>query len=522
MIEILGWVLIVSVSVATLALMTYGLHLYVLLFLFRRRVSGKRVAQREAIEQYHGDGGRSDHPIITTQIPIYNEQDVAVRVIEAAAAMEYPTGRHEIQVLDDSDDATREVVDAVAARLNAAGADVKVIRREKRVGYKAGALTHGMALARGEYIAIFDADFVPPSDFLHKVVPLIDADDKLACVQGRWAHLNRDESWLTEAQAYGIDAHFAIEQGARAWNGLMMNFNGTAGIWRKSAIDDPDVGGWSGDTLTEDLDLSYRAQLAGWRIDYCMDLPCPAELPGTMGALKSQQRRWATGSTQVARKLLPRVWRSNRGFGEKLEATLHLTHYSVAIWMLVLAVVVRPLLYVFTDATLFEAWFNYAWMVILVSAFAPSLIYAYARYVLDGRIAGVRAIPSMLVLGCGMCVNNAIAVVRGMYERGGEFVRTPKSGSTVNVTKASSYRNIQNRMWLVELALGVYSALSFTAYFTGYHTGFSIFLLIYTFGFLLVGWASRPVLARRSVQEQLAVEPLLATEVVSVESVGNA
>ena len=522
MIAIMGWVCILAVSAATLALMTYGLHLYALLYLFRRRVDEKRKAQRTTIDRYHGQAARSVHRVVTTQIPIYNERDVAVRVIEAAAAMAYPAGGHEIQVLDDSDDATGDVVDAVAARLNAGGADVKVIRRAERVGYKAGALAHGLTLARGEYIVIFDADFVPPSDFLYKAVPLIDADDGLACVQARWAHLNRDESWLTEAQAYGIDAHFAIEQGARAWNGLMMNFNGTAGIWRKRAIDDPNVGGWSGDTLTEDLDLSYRAQLAGWRIDYCMDLPCPAELPGTMGALKSQQRRWATGSTQVARKLLPRVWRSKRSLGEKVEATLHLTHYSVAVWMLVLAVVVRPLLFVFTDVALFDAWFGYAWLVVLVSACAPSLIYAYARYVLDGRITGFRAIPSMLVLGCGMCVNNAVAVVRGLYERGGEFVRTPKSGSTVRVTKTSSYRTIQDRMWLVELGLGVYSCLSFTAYFQGYHRGFSVFLLIYTLGFLLVGWASRPRFAPSSSEERRGLAPLLDADVGSVESVGNA
>lgn len=521
MIAILGWVLIVAVSIATLALAVYGLHLYVLLFLFRRRVTGKRRTQREVIERY--GAGRTDDawPLVTTQIPIYNERDVATRVIEAAAAMDYPPGRHEVQVLDDSDDATRDEVDAIAATLNALGHDVKVVRREARTGYKAGALAYGLETARGAYVAVFDADFVPPPDFLRKAVPLIDSDSGLACIQGRWDHLNRSESWLTEAQAYGIDAHFAIEQGARAWNALMMNFNGTAGMWRKAAIDDPAVGGWSGDTLTEDLDLSYRAQLAGWRIDYCMDLPCPAELPGTIGALKSQQRRWATGSTQVACKLLPQIWRSGHSLGAKIEATLHLTHYSVAVWMLVLAIVVRPLLAVFTDATLFVYWFRYAWVVIVVSAIAPSLVYAYARLVLEGRMSGLRAIPSMLVLGCGICANNAAAVIRGLYLRGGEFVRTPKSGSTGRASKSSSYQVMQNRMWFFELALGIYSFLSFTAYFLNYHKGFSLILLLYAIGFLLVGWSSRPRPAGGSPRRQ-APEPFLGADVRAAEPVGSA
>jgi cellulose synthase/poly-beta-1,6-N-acetylglucosamine synthase-like glycosyltransferase len=341
-------------------------------------------------------------------------------------------------------------------------------------------------------VAVFDADFVPPSFFLRTAVPLLEASPDLACLQGRWSHLNRDESWLTKAQALGIDGHFAIEQGARAWNGLMLNFNGTAGVWRKAAIEDPKVGGWSGDTLTEDLDLSYRAQLAGWKLDYCLDLPCPAELPGTVSALKSQQRRWATGSIQVACKLLPRIWRAPLSLGKKVEATLHLTHYSVALWMLLLALVARPMLLAFTDGRLFHRWFWLAWTVILFSAFAPSLTYAYARYSLGGRWSGLRTIPSMLILGCGMCVNNSLAVVRGLFMHGGEFVRTPKSGSAGAKAQVSSYRVAQSGMWLVEIALGLYSLLSFVVYFKEYHRCFSFFLLLYAIGFCLVGWLSRP------------------------------
>ena len=516
------WGVLALFAFATLALVVYGLHLYVLLVLFRRRVKGKQALQTEIIESFHRDRAEASWPVVTTQLPIYNEMDVARRIINAAARIEYPAGKHEIQVLDDSDDATRAIVDETAERLRALGIDVKVVRREDRSGYKAGALAHGLRSARGEYVAIFDADFIPPEDFLHKAVPLLEAEPKLACLQGRWAHLNRDESWLTEAQALGIDGHFAIEQGARAWNGLMMNFNGTAGVWRRAAIDDPEVGGWSGDTLTEDLDLSYRAQLAGWKLDYCLDLECPAELPGTVAALKSQQRRWATGSIQVACKLLPRIWRSPISLGEKIEATLHLTHYSVALWMLVLALVARPMLFVFTDDRILQQWFWVFWMGVLMSALAPSLVYAYARYTLVGRWNGFKTIPSMLILGCGMCVNNTLAVLRGLYLQGGEFVRTPKSGSDAQSAKFSSYQLAQSRMWCIELMLGAYSLISFVVYVTANHMGFSVFLLLYAIGFCLIGWLSRP---QRRIEPSAASAPvgaLLGAEVSPAETPGGA
>ncbi|MCH7808884.1 MAG: glycosyltransferase [Planctomycetes bacterium] len=506
------WIVFFVFALATLALATYGLHLYVLLILFRRKVTSERRKQKDIIGAYARAQPGDDWPVVTSQIPIYNEADVAERVIEAVAAIDYPTGKHEIQVLDDSNDATRETIDRVADRLRERGIDVKVVRRATREGYKAGALAHGVAQARGEYVAVFDADFVPPADFLRKAVPLLEAAPDLACLQGRWDHLNRNESWLTSAQALGIDGHFAVEQGARAYNGLMMNFNGTAGVWRKSAILDPEVGGWSGDTLTEDLDLSYRAQLAGWRIGYCLDMPCPAELPGTIAALKSQQRRWATGSIQVARKLLPRIWRAKLSLGEKVEATLHLTHYSVAVWMLLLALVARPMLIVFADGRLFTHWAWIAWGVILLSAFAPSLVYAYARYSLDGRWLGFRTIPSMFVLGCGLCVNNSLAVFRGLFLRGGEFVRTPKSGSTAERVKGSSYNLTTNKMWIVELALGVYSALSFIVYYSNYHRVFSFFLLVYAIGFCVVGWLSRPQRSPQASKPPMGVPSLVGAE----------
>jgi cellulose synthase/poly-beta-1,6-N-acetylglucosamine synthase-like glycosyltransferase len=463
-----------------------------LLYLFLRRYVGKRAQQRGVVEEYLQTVPPEQWPGVTSQVPIYNEADVAARVIRAVAAMEYPRGRHSIQVLDDSTDETRFLVDRTVRRLREQGVDVEVVRREQRVGFKAGALREGLTKCRHPLVAVFDSDFVPPVDFLKRAVPLLARDEKLACLQGRWAHLNADESWLTRAQSVGIDAHFAVEQGARAWNGLMMNFNGTAGVWRKAAIEDPAVGGWSADTLTEDLDLSYRAQLAGWKIDYCLDLACPAELPSSINALKAQQRRWATGSIQTAVKLLPRIWRAPIGLGHKLEASLHLTHYSVSLWMLVLALLARPML-VMVDPAPHAACFLTGWLMVLFSSIAPPIVYGYARYSLGGGWSGFRTVPIMMVLGTGLSVNNGIAALCGLFQRGGEFVRTPKSGSTRNSRMTSRYKAARYRyMWFVEMLLGAYCLANWAIYMTVDRVAFSIFLGIYAAGYLTVGWISRP------------------------------
>lgn len=472
-------------------LAVYGLHLYVLLWLFRRRSKNAHEKQAAVIAQYHASTPESDWPTVTSQIPLYNERDVSERIIRAVAAFDYPRDKHEIQVLDDSNDGSSVGIDRVAEELRRDGLDVQVIRRPDRRHYKAGALEIGVGVAKGDYLAVFDADFLPPADFLRRSVPLLDESPDLACLQGRWSHINEDESWITRAQALGIDGHFAVEQGARAWNDLLMNFNGTAGIWRKSAITDPTVGGWSGDTLTEDLDLSYRAQLHGWKLNYSLDLACPAELPGDINAFKSQQRRWATGSIQVAVKLLPQIWTSKLRLGQKVEATLHLTHYSVSVWMLILAVVARPMLLMTMDV-LHSRWFWVLWGVVILSAIAPALTYGYARWRLVGRLTGFKRIPQLMALGCGMCVNNALAVIRGLFEKGGEFVRTPKSGSDRAAFRKSSYAAAQTHLWIVELVLSAYSFVSFGWYIYHGRWPVSVFLLLYGVGFLSVGLMSAP------------------------------
>lgn len=504
---------------ATGATFLYSAHLLILLVLFWRKQRPVRQRQRAIIDAFVASDDRDHWPVVTTQLPIYNEAQVIERLIGAAVAMDYPRDRHEIQVLDDSTDDTRLIVDRLVARYRAVGVDIKAVRRPSRAGYKAGALAYATPRARGDYLAVFDADFVPPRDFLTKSVALLEDDSNLACLQGRWAHLNRDESWLTRAQALGIDGHFAIEQGARAWNGLLMNFNGTAGVWRRAAIEDAAVGGWSADTLTEDLDLSYRAQLAGWRIDYCLDLPCPAEVPSTPDALKSQQRRWATGSIQVARKILPRVWRSSLTLGQKLEASLHLTHYSISLFMLVLAVIARPMILVWLRDDYFRPWFYGVWAVVCVMALVPSVVYAYARFFFTGRWSGLREIPGMMVLGVGICLNNAIAVIRGLYLRGGEFVRTPKSGSTAVQRSVGRYRAVSSNLWLIELGLAVFSAWTWVVYLAYECRVYSIFILLYAVGFGTMGWVSRP--RRRRIE---VVEPPVADQGVAhqpADSIGS-
>jgi len=469
----------------------YGFHLYVLTYLAHRRRGGVRAAQQAVMVRYQRETPEHAWPRVTTQIPLYNELSVARRVIEAAARMDYPAGRHEVQVLDDSTDATRAEVDQVVSELRARGYDVRVVRRPQRTDYKAGALAHGLQTARGEFIAIFDADFVPDRGFLRRLIPLIATRPDVCVVQGRWTHLNADETWVTEALSLGLDLHFAIEQPARNWNGLLMNFNGTGGIWRRAAIEDPRVGGWSGDTITEDLDLSYRAQLAGWKMIYCLDVACPAEIPSDVNALKTQQRRWATGTIQTARKILPRVWRSNLTLAQKVQAVIHLTQYAISIPMVLVALCGRWLPLVLSEQT-WPEWLQWISGVFLLAALAPCVAYIYARHAIGGGIPGPARIIKLILLGLGLCVNNATAVLAGLVQRGGEFVRTPKSGSTGRRMRPPTYSSIRSNLWIAELILsGVclaqwYAFLPIDGLFGG------LFLLLYAVGLFLMGWGSRP------------------------------
>ncbi|MFW5874064.1 MAG: glycosyltransferase [Verrucomicrobiota bacterium] len=489
--SLLSSVVYLLYAACSLLLLAYGLNTCVVIYLFlRKRKASDRedlVAAREAFDALE------EPPVVTTQIPLYNEVNVAERVIRAVAAIDYPKDRHEIQVLDDSDDETCALVDAVAEELRGRGHWIEVFRRRDRVGYKAGALHAGMQVCRGEFIAIFDSDFLPPRDFLRRSLPVLVADAGCALVQARWDHLNQKHSWLTRAQAVGIDGHFVVEQTARNRNGLFMNFCGTAGVWRRAAIDD--AGGWEHDTVTEDLDLSYRAQLRGWRFHYMPDLLVPAELPTSYSAFKSQQYRWAKGSIQTARKMLPRVWRARLPLFTKLQATVHLTHYALHFQMALLALLVLPLMlcYLGEEIPLYQSALFLTFLV--PAALGPTVGYAVCQYYGHPKDWGRRMLhlPYLLVVGFGICLSNAKAVVEGLFGKDRTFVRTPKAG------ESSIKRYAVKRNWLpnFELAFAAYALVTAAVLARIGEYSLMPFVLIYVLGFSVVGYRSRQELRIR-------------------------
>ncbi len=356
-------------------------------------------------------------PSVTVQLPIYNELHVVERLIAAAAALDYPRELLQIQVLDDSTDETTLVAQQAVARYAQMGVSIQHVHRSKRVGFKAGALAEGLHRSRGELLAIFDADFVPPPDFLRRVVPYFASSD-VGCVQARWEHLNATYSTLTQVQAIGIDGHFAVEQRARSQAGFFLNFNGSAGIWRRACIED--AGGWQADTLAEDLDLSYRAQLAGWRILYVPDVSAAAELPPQLDALRRQQSRWARGSIQVARKLLPLLLCSDQPWRTKIEGAIHLTGYMVHPLSLVILLLTLPMVVTHSRLFAFVPYF-------LLATAGPPLLYLVAQAERGpGWWRQLRFAPLLLLLGTGLALNNTVAMARAVLGHKGEFQRTPK------------------------------------------------------------------------------------------------
>ena len=370
-------------------------------------------------------------PPVTVQLPIYNELYVAERLIEAAARLTYPKHLLEIQVLDDSTDATVDLVRRTVERLSRQGIQVVHLRRKHRSGYKAGALSEGLKQANGEYLAIFDADFVPRPDFLLRTLPYIlqssnNGEQPTAFIQTRWGHLNRDYSVLTLLQSLSIDAHFKVEQYARSSMGYWFNFNGTAGIWYKQAI--IDAGGWKADTLTEDLDISYRAFLKGWKAVYLDEVDVLAELPMSFTAYRRQQHRWARGSFECAQKLLPGVWDAPEPFAKKLAATLHLTGYGVHILLFTLSLLYPLILIVSRPYPMLISLFGIT-SIFNLTAFAPSFLNIVSQHRI-GR-PWWRLLPSILfmsVLGAGMMANTLRAAVHMLLNRSGVFERTPKFG----------------------------------------------------------------------------------------------
>ncbi|MBN1247022.1 MAG: glycosyltransferase, partial [Anaerolineae bacterium] len=390
-------------------------------------------------------------PSVTVQVPLRNERHVATQVIGAVSALDWPRDRLEIQILDDSDDETSVLVASEVLRYRSTGLNMQMVRRSDPAGYKAGALAAGLASARGEFVAIFDADFCPDPAFLRETVPYFSADARLGMVQARWSHLNAEYSLITRVQALALDAHFAIEHLARNRSGLLMNFNGAGGVWRRAVIEE--AGGWCPDTLTEDLDLSYRAQLAGWRALYLPDVVAPAELTPLLAALKAQQARWAKGASQCLRKLAGPLLRSRRlTWAQKVMALLHLSGYFNQPLLLVMILLTLPM--VLTDPHFpdFSLWLG-------TLAAVPPLLYVLGQmHLYRDWLGRILVYPALMLLWVGLTLSLTVALVDGLWHWGGSFVRTPKyriRGRTGR-WQTSSYRPRTSRLWMGELALGVY------------------------------------------------------------------
>lgn len=446
----------------------YGVHRLVLVALYvrHRRHGARRPAAPAAPE---------DWPPVTVQLPLYNEMYVARRLIGAVCALDYPRDRLEIQVLDDSTDETTAIVAAEVARQRARGFAIHHLHRTERTGFKAGALAAGLARAAGRLVAVFDADFVPRPDFLLAAVPHF-ADPAVGMVQGRWEHLNRDYSLLTRIQALFLDGHFVIEHTARHRAGCFFNFNGTAGVWRREAI--AAAGGWQHDTLTEDLDLSYRAQLAGWRFVYLPDLLVPSELPVDVNGFKSQQYRWAKGSIQTARKLLGRILAAPLPARVKAEAFVHLTNNGTYPLMVALSLLVFPAMVLRRGSS------ATALLLVDLPLFAAATVSVLVFYVAS-QVAGGRPwrrallqLPPLMGLGIGLSLSNAAAALSGLRERGGVFHRTPKYSI---VRRGEDWRRKRYRA-------GKSATLVFEGLFAAY------FAICFVYAFQVGMWASLPFL----------------------------
>lgn len=454
---------------ATLLLTVYAFNAWVMtaLYLKHRRQPAPVIAVTD------------DLPPVTVQLPIFNEALVVERLLAATVRLNYPRHLLQIQVLDDSTDGTTEIAAALVRQYQQQGLNISLIHRRDRVGFKAGALREGLETATGQFVAIFDADFVPEPDFLQQTIPHFAANPRLGFVQTRWGHLNRDYSALTAAQSLALDGHFVIEQTARNRAGLMMNFNGTAGVWRRCCIDD--AGGWQDETISEDFDLSYRAQLAGWHCLFLPDVVAPAEIPPQLAAFKRQQFRWAKGSIQCLKKLGWRVVRSDFSVWVKCQALIHLSSYLLHPLMTILAII-TPIFMINGGANI-----RFPLFYLSLVSFGPPLLFAVAQASLyPGKWLGrYKVMPLLILLGSGIALSNTKAVVEAISGRGNVFRRTPKFNviTTSDRWQSSVYRLPLDWLVVGELGLSLYAFFgAWMAALNGHH--FAVpFILLYAFGF---------------------------------------
>ncbi len=468
--------------IVMLVLAAYGIHRYTMCYQYfkhRKKYNPNPVALFPEL------------PRVTVQLPIFNEQFVIDRLLEAVCAMQYPHDKLDIQVLDDSTDETQAVAAAIVERYRALGHPIEYIHRTNRHGFKAGALDAGLKVAKGEFVAIFDADFVPPPDWLMRVIHHF-AEPGIGMVQTRWTHLNRDYSLLTQIEAILLDGHFVLEHGARARSGEFFNFNGTAGMWRRKAI--TDAGGWQHDTLTEDTDLSYRSQIAGWRFKYLPEIECPAELPIEMTAFKTQQARWAKGLIQTSIKVLPLVFRSGVSRRNKIESVYHLTANLSYPLMVVMTALLIPCMIV----RFYQGWFQM--LLIDVPLFTASSLSIAVFYVVSQRVLFPRTwwktflyLPFLMALGIGLTVTNSKAVMEALFGIKSAFARTPKYRVAKKGEKSVAGKKYRKRLTLapwIELLIGAYFLAAIVYCFSNHNYFTAPFLILFVIGYWYTGLMS--------------------------------
>ena len=464
---------------ALLILFVFGLHGFVMLFYHRKY----KEVKHEPKPNFECNVS------VTIQLPLYNEMYVVERLIDTICKIDYPKDKFEIQVLDDSTDETVAIAARVVEQKRKEGFDINHIHRKNREGFKAGALKEGLKIAKGEYVAIFDADFIPKKDFLKKTLSFFN-DENVGMVQTRWEHLNGDYSILTKAQALALDGHFVIEQSVRNKAGFFINFNGTGGVWRKNCIED--AGNWHSDTLTEDLDLSYRAQINGWKFIFLKDFTSPAELPSEINALKTQQFRWTKGAIETAKKILPQLWKSKQPLRIKLQGTFHLTNNFVFPFILLVAILNVPLVFV-KNSGAHELYFTV--MSVFVLAFISSfMFYLYSQKDIhpDWR-KRIVLFPLFMAGSMGLAINNSRAVFEGLMNRKSEFIRTPKFKLVGEGGSWMDKKYLNNKLGLaviVETIMAVYCFIGVASSIYFLEIAALPFQLLFFIGFSLVSITS--------------------------------
>ena len=473
--------LLIPYFVVLILLASYGVHRYMLVYLYYKNRT-KRTTEPPGLF--------AELPQVTVQLPLFNEQFVAERLLNTICKLKYPAEKLDIQVLDDSTDETQTVARRLVEHYADCGFSISYHHRSNRAGYKAGALAEGLRTAKGEFITIFDTDFVPPEDFLLRTIHHF-TDPKVGMVQTRWTHINRNYSFLTEVEAILLDGHFVLEHAGRARSGVFFNFNGTAGIWRRGAVEE--AGGWQHDTLTEDTDLSYRAQLKGWKFIYLQDVECPAELPIEMTAFKTQQARWAKGLIQTGRKVLPRVLKSDQPFRVKLEAWYHLTANLSYPLMVVLSVLLLPAMVI----RFYQGWFQMLYIdlpLFVASTFSISSFYLVSQRELFPKTwpRALLYLPFLMALGIGLTITNTRAVLEALLGKQTAFARTPKYRVETKKDRVlpTNYRRSLGWVPWLELLIGSYFAL--TVYYAVQNENYITvpFLVLFVAGYWYTGLMS--------------------------------